>query len=152
MSHFEFERKFTVKSDEWNKLVTHSIQIEQHYICINDTSFLRIRSYGQEKFELTVKARQPGAARFEIEFLISAELYESMLSNSITNIKKRRYYLGGELAGWVVDEMHHPKQMVLAEFESNESEVVSLDLPNWIASEVTDDPSFQNYNISMHTD
>jgi len=58
----EIERKFLVASDDWKKLVTHSVRIRDGLIAASYGQKVRVRIAGH-KATITVKGRQTVSAK-----------------------------------------------------------------------------------------
>ena len=154
----EIERKFLVKNDEWKKYVSRTASISQGYLPtgtapdIEETS-VRIREYGGEVF-ITFKGRadESGRSRFELEKRISMSKNEtsSLLKRCTGTIEKIRYIVPHHKEKdlmWEVDEFLDPNPgLVIAEIELSDPDR-HFDLPNWIGTEVTDDPRYLNINL-----
>jgi len=147
----EIERKFLVKADSqsWVKLASAS-PIRQGYLCDDVKRSVRIRIAGQTAF-LTIKGQSEGMTRHEFEYAIPLEDAEHLLTMCVHSIIiKTRYTLniGGLI--WEIDKFHHDnKGLIIAEVELDHVEQ-HIPLPEWIDSEVTDDPRFYNLALCQH--
>ena len=144
---WETERKFLVRADALPPL-PRGVRIEQAYLGFEPV--VRVRVEDGERAVLTVKGRGL-ARRREVEVSIPQEaarvLMELRVPKTCLIVKTRHHVLyGGRI--WEIDVFHGCLQgLVLAEVElSGRGECV--DLPPWVAREVTDDPSFQNANLA----
>jgi adenylate cyclase len=144
----EIERKFLVKADtqSWMKLASAS-SIRQGYLCDDVKRSVRVRIADQSAF-LTIKSQTEGMSRHEFEYAIPLDDAEHLLSMSVHSIIiKTRYTLNIDGLIWEIDEFHHDnKGLIVAEVELDHVEQ-QISLPEWIASEVTNDPRF--YNLAL---
>lgn len=146
----EIERKFLVKSDQWRSLATGTVY-RQGYLSTKKGCSVRVRLVGDRGY-LTIKGSTQGFSRAEYEYPIPAEDAQEMLDNLCDRplIEKTRYKI--ELAGliWEVDEFAGENQgLIVAEVELTD-ENQTLELPEWIDKEVSDDPRYFNANLSQH--
>ena len=146
----EIERKFLVKSDEWRSLATGSVY-RQGYLSTKKGCSVRVRLVGDRGY-LTIKGLTQGFSRAEYEYLIPAEDAQEMLDNLCDRplIEKTRYKI--EYAGltWEVDEFAGENQgLIIAEVElTNENH--TLELPDWVGKEVSDNPRYYNVNLAQN--
>jgi CYTH domain-containing protein len=110
-----------------------------------------VRLVGNQGY-LTIKGLTQGFSRPEYEYPIPAEDAREMLDNLCDRplIEKTRYKI--EFAGliWEVDEFTGENQgLIVAEVELPD-ENHSLELPDWIDKEVSDDPRYYNVNLAQH--
>jgi len=145
----ESERKFLVRSSNWQDHAVESYAIRQFYLVASPDRSLRVR-LKEGKAILTLKLGGQGRVREEYEFPLSNEDAAAMQRHSIgQTIEKTRHIVrhmaqlyevdvfGGGLTG-----------LVLAELET-EDNVADADLPDWLGREVTGEPEF--YNASLAT-
>ncbi len=112
---------------------------------------MRVRLVGNQGY-LTIKGSTKGFSRAEYEYPIPAEDAQEMLDHLCDRplIEKTRYKI--ELAGliWEVDEFAGENQgLIVAEVELTD-ENQTLELPDWIDVEVSDDPRYFNVNLAQH--
>lgn len=144
----EIERKFLVDIDRWNSIEkpepTHIIQA---YLDRAEDHVTRIRIKGKQAF-LTIKGSNTGITRSEFEFEIPVTEAQEMIALFCPKvIEKRRFEIQVSTHLWEVDEFINPRAgLVLAEIELS-SENESFTSPDWIAKEVSHDPSY--YNSTM---
>ena len=146
----EIERKFLVKSDQWRSFATGTVY-RQGYLSTKKGCSVRVRLV-EDRGYLTIKGSTKGFSRAEYEYLIPAEDAQEMLDNLCDRplIEKTRYKI--EFAGliWEVDEFAGENQgLIVAEVELID-ENQTLELPEWIDQEVSDDPRYFNVNLSQH--
>lgn len=124
-AHIEREQKFLVDTEEFNKLKPQSYKhIRQCYLSIQQDDALEVRfrsSYDTTKatttYTQTIKRRRQDDAigRDELEFAVSAEVFEHVWALSHWKLEKRRYCVDD----WTVDVfMSGPLQSIaVAEME-----------------------------------
>lgn len=146
----EIERKFLVKGDQWRSLAT-GIGYRQGYLSTKKGCTVRVRLVGNKGY-LTIKGLTQGCSRAEYEYQIPAADAQEMLDNlcEAPVIDKTRYKI--EYAGliWEVDEFAGENQgLIIAEVELID-ENQSIELPEWIGKEVSDDPRYFNANLVQY--
>ncbi len=143
----EIERKFLVKNDAWRSLSTGTVYC-QGYIPTAAGRTVRVRIIGDQGY-LTIKGPSNGTTRAEFEYLIPVEEATEILETLCDRpfIKKKRYKIVQDELTWEVDEFFEENQgLILAEVELiDENQVV--DLPDWIAEEVSYDSRYYNSNL-----
>lgn len=142
----EFEHKLLVTGDGWRDAVIASSTLSQAYLCARPGMTIRVRVVDDRHAYLTIKGRQEGIGRPEFEYEIPVEDARE-LSTMVTEgypITKTRHELGGEWAGWVVDEFGGENAgLVLAELEVDSAEV-EWRTPDWAGTDVTADSRYTN--------
>jgi adenylate cyclase len=146
----EIERKFLVKGDDWRTLATGTVY-RQGYLSTKKGCTVRVRLVGDRGY-LTIKGSTKGISRAEYEYPIPAEDAQEMLDNlcEAPLIEKTRYKI--EFAGltWEVDEFAGENQgLIIAEVELTD-ENQTIQLPDWIGKEVSDDSRYFNANLVQH--
>lgn len=146
----EIERKFLVKSEEWRTLGTGTIY-RQGYIATKKGTTVRVRLAGNQGY-ITIKGASKGISRAEYEYSIPAEDAQEMLDNLCEPplIEKTRYKI--EIAGliWEVDEFAGKNQgLIVAEVELTDANQ-TIEIPDWIGQEVSDDARYYNANLAQH--
>lgn len=146
----EIERKFLVKSEEWRTLGTGTIY-RQGYIATKKGTTVRVRLAGNQGY-ITIKGTSKGISRAEYEYSIPAEDAQEMLDNLCEPplIEKTRYKI--EIAGliWEVDEFAGKNQgLIVAEVELTDANQ-TIEMPDWIGQEVSDDARYYNANLAQH--
>ncbi len=146
----EIERKFLVEEAFRDGLRDlPGVRMRQGYLSANPDRVARIRVSDGEGAWLTVKGRAKGIARREIETPIDPSAALEMLEMAeglVIEKIRRRLEVDGKV--WEIDEfLGAHKGLWLAEIElSSETEKVSI--PLWAGAEVSEDPRFQNANLS----
>jgi CYTH domain-containing protein len=145
----EIERKFLVDGSEWRTLGRGEV-FRQGYLSTVKERTVRIRVVGEQAW-ITVKGLTVGATRSEFEYSIPLADAEQMLELCEQPIiEKTRYVV--EMGGlrWEVDEFTGANRgLVVAEVELDDPDQ-SIELPDWIGTEVTDDPRYYNANLIDH--
>jgi adenylate cyclase len=147
----EIERKFLVKNiDFLNKI--EGVKFSQGYIPSEGNTGVRIRIAGVKGF-ITLKSDIKGAkVRQEFEYEIPAADAEEMLESFCRKplIEKYRYNIEYSGLIWEVDIFEGDnKGLIVAEVEL-ESEDQKVNLPDWIACEVTGDKKYQNSQLGIN--
>ncbi len=145
----EIERKFLVHRDrlpspEW------STSIEQGYVA-DAVATVRVRIEDERGF-LTLKGRPTGLSRPEFEYPVPLEDARAMLDVLCASARIRkvrhRYQVGGHL--WEVDVFGGENEgLIIAEVEL-QSATESMELPDWVDREVSEDPRFFNSALMHH--
>lgn len=143
----EIERKFLVDINKL-PLLEDGYDIKQGYIQTKDITVVRVRVKAEEAF-LTIKGENVGATRLEYEYSIPLEDANEMLEKLCTKpiIDKTRYEIKHMNHIWEIDIFHaHNDGLIVAEVElKDENETVEL--PEWILKEVTNDIRYYNSNL-----
>jgi CYTH domain-containing protein len=63
---FEIERKFLVRSSDWQELTTDHTSIRQAYLASAERASIRVRIRGENDATLTVKSRPRRLRRLEL--------------------------------------------------------------------------------------
>ncbi len=145
----EIERKFLVRDDSWRGLGAGT-EYRQGYLQIDETKSVRVR-VAREKAFLTIKSGNRGLTRAEFEYPIPVEDAEELLKLCVGSpIEKTRYKIvRGDLV-WEVDEFHGANTgLLIAEVEL-EREDQSVDLPDWVGEEVSQDSRYFNAYLALH--
>ncbi|MCL1142795.1 CYTH domain-containing protein [Shewanella gaetbuli] len=145
----EIERKYLVTGDEFKSLAHKATRITQGYLNSDKSRTVRVRIMGDEGF-LTIKgiSNAAGLSRFEWEKPISlAEAKQLLALCEPGMIDKTRYLVEFEKQVFEVDEFYGENQgLIVAELELK-SEQQTVNLPHWIASEVTGDAKYYNSSL-----
>lgn len=144
---FEYERKFLVSGDAWMSRIRKRTEILQGYIAVTEVAEVRVRIQ-DERAELTVKSREAGVRRSEVNTPIDVEDGRALLSAFATEtIAKTRHELDLGPQQWTVDVFHGASEgLVLLEIEG--TDLSSIQPPAWAVSDVTADPRYRNSFIS----
>ncbi len=143
----EIERKYLVKGDSWRAL-GEGILYRQGYLSTAKGRTVRIRTTNGKAY-LTVKGETRGIARMEYDYEIpladANELLDEVCERPL--IEKTRYTISTDGHTWEVDEFDGENRgLILAEVELA-SEEQAVNLPDWIGTEVSDDPRYYNANL-----
>lgn len=143
----EIERKFLVADDSYLAKAISSSSISQGYLNRDPDRTVRIRLRDGRGF-ITVKTRNSGATRDEWEYEIPMADAAGMLAACEGVIEKTRYIVpAANGLKWEVDVFGGRLQgLVLAEIELP-AEDTPIDIPRFIAREVTGDPAYYNSNL-----
>ncbi|MGF1479768.1 MAG: CYTH domain-containing protein [Cyanophyceae cyanobacterium] len=144
----EIERKFLVKGDGWRSLAV-GVPYRQGYLSTHRGKTVRVRVVGDRGI-LTIKGPTVGSTRSEFEYEIPiADALELLEMCDRPLIEKTRYKIPFGKLIWEIDEFAGENQgLILAEVELTHEEQV-IDLPEWIAREVSD-PKYFNANLVKH--
>ncbi|HEY9608812.1 CYTH domain-containing protein [Allocoleopsis sp.] len=146
----EIERKFLVKGDQWRLLATGTVY-RQGYLSTKKDCSVRVRLAGNQAY-LTIKGVTEGCSRAEYEYPIPAKDAQEMLDNlcQAPLIEKTRYKIDYAGLIWEVDEFVGENQgLIIAEVELTD-ENQSIELPDWIGKEVSDDARYFNANLVQY--
>jgi adenylate cyclase len=146
----EIERKFLVDTRGLGELPAGK-RYRQGYLPAAGNISVRARICDDAAW-LTIKGETTGASRLEFEYPIpvtdASDILESLCQGSI--IDKTRHLVEHAGHTWEIDVFAGDNAgLVIAEVEL-ESEDEAVDLPGWVAGEVTQDPRY--YNASLVTD
>jgi len=149
----EIERKYLLKDERWKPLAHKATHFAQGYLTTLDSeckSSVRVRIEGDEA-NINIKSLEIGLSRDEYEYSIPLAEAQKMLATLAVGpvIDKTRYHV--EFAGnlWEIDEFHGDNQgLVVAEVELT-SEEQSVELPDWVALEVTHEKRYYNISLSQ---
>ncbi len=146
----EIERKYLVKSNAYQSLA-EPVLIRQGYISTDVHRAVRVRIAGECAW-LGVKSLVTTLERLEFEYEIPPGDAETILSKICPHpiIEKVRYAVNVGGDHWIVDEfLGENRGLVVAEIEL-ESPDQSINVPDWIGTEVSDDPRYLNANLAVH--
>jgi adenylate cyclase len=146
----EIERKFLIDISKLEKL-QNGYDIKQGYIQTKDETVVRVRVKGNGAF-VTIKGGNIGATRLEYEYSIPVEDANEMLEKFCSKpiLYKTRYLILHKKHTWEIDIFHKENDgLIVAEVEL-ESEDESVELPEWIVKEVTEDARYYNSNLLEH--
>jgi adenylate cyclase len=143
----EIERKFVPKNNRW-KQGAKGVRYRQGYLSTEKGRTVRARTVADKGF-LTVKGKTVGASRLEYEYEIPLREANEMLDYLCQRpiIEKTRYKIPHAGLIWEVDDFEGENAgLVIAEVEL-QSEDQTVELPDWVGEEVTDDPRYYNANL-----
>ena len=112
---------------------------------------VRVRVAGDRGF-LTIKGRGSGITRAEFEYPIPLADAEEMLDTLCASpvIQKVRYRVPYAGRTWEVDDFEGANAgLLMAEVELPSADA-HVELPPWVAREVSDDPRYFNANLATH--
>jgi adenylate cyclase len=147
----EIERKFLI---DHHKLQLESFKeflyIQQGYLSQEPERVVRIRKKNDAAF-LTIKGKNVGATRLEMEYQIPFDDATSLLQICLPHlIEKKRYLFIIGKHTWEVDCFLGDNQgLWIAEIELS-SEDEPFEMPDWITQEVTSDHRYSNSYLSQH--
>ena len=144
----EIERKFLVKDDGWQRLVTSRAHIRQGYLALGGKATIRVRVKDDGAAMLTIKSRSAKLRRLELEYPIPPADAEALLAlRRGAAIEKTRHIVPYAGATWEIDVFAGENAgLVIAEVELPH-ENAHLELPPFIGAEVTG--RTQYYNSSL---
>jgi len=145
----EIERKFLVHSALFTP-PEDGKYIKQGYLSVEPSRTVRVRISGSDAW-LTVKGKSVGASRLEFEYPIPLEEAQILLDSLCEQIiEKIRYRIPQGSLCWEVDVfLGQNAPLLLAEIELP-SEHTQVDLPAWVAQEVTEDPRYFNSRLGQN--
>jgi CYTH domain-containing protein len=147
----EIERKYLIDLKKWQKVEKLPGQYyRQGYLLTDPQKTIRIRLTDTKGF-LTIKGISVGATRLEYEYEIPATEAKELLDNfSIAELSKIRYNIDFKSKIWEVDEfLGDNAGLFIAEIELiSEDEIIEL--PEWVAKEVTGDEKYYNSNLTIN--
>ena len=158
----ETELKYLINLDELPETIDLSAvpknHLRQGYIAIGvDGSETRVRSFDDERFELTTKA--PGMiARGEQTVSLSREMFEALWHQTAGRLViKTRYYIpfGQETIELDIYE-GHLQGLATAEVEFNGRSTEAMiraktfEPPEWFGKNISEDSRYKNHNLAQH--
>jgi len=145
----EIERKFLVRNDEWRLQADAGEHYRQGYLSHDPLRSVRIRVAG-EKAWLNIKCATSPIRRLEYEYPVPLADAQEMLERLTTDdcVDKVRYHVRQGRHVWEVDVFEGRNTgLVVAEIELDD-ENETFDKPDWLGSEVSDDPRYYNMNLA----
>ncbi|UYW00872.1 CYTH domain-containing protein [Flavobacterium agricola] len=148
----EIEKKYTVKDTVFLTEKYSSEKIIQGYLSTDSERVVRVRVKGNKGF-ITIKGKSfaNGTSRFEWEKEIEVAEVLALLPLCLPGvINKTRYLVPYNNQMFEVDVFEDENQgLVLAELELQNAQQI-IDLPDWIAEEVTQDARYYNAYLTQH--
>lgn len=153
----EIERKFRVKDASWRPYVDQTLTIHQGYLNHQDAIAqgdeqvsIRVRIQDALAF-LSLKTCEPGHTRQEFEYPIPFNDGQALLALCVgRSIQKYRHLVHHQRHRWEIDEfLAENSGLVIAEVELQDPHE-AIDLPPWLAQEVTDDARYYNLQLAVH--
>lgn len=151
----EIERKWLVKKEFLPDLTKYpSIQIKQGYLSqLHDSLTVRVRSENGDMFTLDVKDSGT-KIRNEISYSISKEEFDvSYQLSGQKTISKKRYLIPSSFNRSRVLEVdvYDEIDLTVVEYEGETEEIVdSLNTEIWFGDEVTDDHTYNNFQLAYN--
>ena len=145
----EIERKFLVRDDAWGPGDDGRHQ-RQGYLAVTERGNMRVR-IEEDHATLTLKGKQQGLTRTELEYPIPLADAETILAELCLFVVEKTRYLR-EHAGhtWEVDVFHGLNEgLVTAEVEL-ESEDENVELPPWVGDDVSFDHRYKVSHLGTH--
>lgn len=147
----EIERKFRVNGN-FKKEAIGKFEIRQGYLSTDPGRTVRVRIAGKKAF-LTIKGPSDasGMARYEFEKEIKMDDAKQLLALCLPSvIEKTRYIVEFDEHVFEVDEFYSANAgLVIAEVELASTDE-SVQLPDWIGEEVTNDKKYYNSYLTNH--
>ena len=144
----EIERRFLIKNNDWEKLITHKSDIVQGYLSSNAESWIvRIRSENN-LFKLTLKKHITKSKNFEFEYEIPKKEGEIIISEIKNPIIKERFYLCFKGKEWLIDRFkgkNFPLEIAEVELKTIDEQI---DIPSFLSTEITGLKKFSNFELS----
>ena len=153
----EIERKFLLVGEDWRDAAHKIVPMAQGYL--NDLAMVdsgamqtsvRVRIEGEAAF-LNIKSREAGPSRQEFDYEIPVADARALLALCVGGkIDKRRHFVTHEDHLWEIDEfLGDNAGLVVAEIELDHADA-AFERPDWLGSEVTDDPRYYNLALASH--
>lgn len=147
----EIERKFLIKHAGWREHAASGIHLRQGYLSREHGATVRVR-LAEDRAYLTLKGKTHGIARAEYEYAIPVADAQQMLEHLCQRplIEKVRYRVAHAGLTWEVDVFEGENAgLVVAEIELTDADQ-TIDLPDWLGPEVSDDARYYNANLVAH--
>lgn len=140
----EIERKFLVTGDGWRDLGQGELY-RQAYLCTDVARVVRIRRVGDRAW-VSIKGKVTNVTRREFEYRIPAEEADEMLEQLCMQpvIEKTRTVIRIGKHAFEVDEFHGRNDGLIVVEVELESEDETIDFPDWVGREVTENPAYTN--------
>ncbi len=153
--NFEIERKFLIRSREWEQHVRSRSIIRQAYLDSAPKVSIRVRIKDNASATLTLKSRPSSLRRLELEYPIptlEAEALMQLRRGAV--VEKVRHIVpygdGSSNLCWEIDTFFGENAgLVVAEIELPD-EHHQVELPPWIGAEVTGQSQYYNGTLSQH--
>lgn len=148
---YEIERKFLVKSNDFEVLATKQYPILQGYISSSETNTVRIRMKGTQAF-ITIKgaSSEDGLIRPEWEQPLDKSSFDMLWQLCLPGkIEKTRYEVQHENHCIEVDVFHGDNEgLIVAEIELKAADEV-VEMPDWVGEEVTGIAKYYNSQLAV---
>src|SRR5277367_6413121 len=158
--NFEIERKFLIRSREWEQHVKSRSTIRQAYLDSAPKVSIRVRIKDNASATLTLKSRPCSLRRLELEYPIPTLEAEALMQlrrgavvEKVRHIVPHGSASSGDASGgnlrWEIDTFFGENQgLVVAEIELPD-EHHAVELPSWIGTEVTGQSQYYNGTLSQ---
>ena len=144
----EIERKFLVRGDQWQELVSEKLTLRQAYVASMEDRSVRVRLTNETRATLTMKIGR-AMTRDEFEYEIPVADAEELMGNAIgLVIEKTRHKVPFKGFVWEVDVFRGAHRgLVIAEVEMK-TESDDPELPDWLGREVTGEYRYSNQALA----
>ena len=143
----EIERRFLIKNNDWEKLISHKTNIIQGYLSSSSEYWIvRIRSE-DNLFKLTLKKHITKSKNFEFEYEVPKKEGEMIISEIKNPIIKERFYLHFRGKEWIIDrfkEKNFPLEIAEVELKTINEQI---HLPSFLSTEITGLRKFSNFEL-----
>ena len=144
----EIERRFLIKNNDWEKLISRKTNIIQGYLSsCSEYWIVRIRSE-DNLFKLTLKKHITKSKNFEFEYEIPKKEGEIIISEIKNPIIKERFYLCFKGKEWLIDRFkgkNFPLEIAEVELKTIDEQI---DIPSFLSTEITGLKKFSNFELS----
>ena len=144
----EIERRFLVKNNNWEKLISRKSDIIQGYLSSYiDSWIVRIRSE-DNLYKLTLKKHISKSKNFEFEYEIPKKEGKMIISEIKNPIIKERFYLRFKEKEWIIDRFkgeNFPLEIAEVELKTIDEKI---NLPSFLSTEITGLKKFSNFQLS----
>lgn len=145
----EIERKFLVSNDSWRAHADAGDHYRQGYLSRDPQRSVRVRVAGELAW-LNIKSATSTIRRLEYEYLIplgdAHEMLEALCVEDY--VDKTRYHVQHAGHVWEVDVFEGRNAgLIVAELELDDEDE-AFEKPDWLGSEVSDDPRYYNMNLA----
>ena len=148
---FEIERKFLVRSRDWQPFSTGQTHIRQAYLASDGKASIRVRIKQRSGATLTIKSREPQLRRLELEYPIptlEAEALMQLRQGAVIEKVRHQVPIGNLM--WEIDVFSGENSgLIIAEVELKH-EHDRVELPTWIGAEVTGQRQYYNSSLVRH--
>ena len=143
----EIERKYLVQGTAW-KNAANNARYRQGYLSTTKERTVRVRTV-ENKGYLTIKGASTGCSRTEYEYEIPVvdanEMLDSICVKPLIEKIRHKVTYAGHI--WEIDEFFGDNRgLIIAELELI-SEDQKIELPDWVAEEVTGDVRYFNSSL-----
>ena len=143
----EIERRFLIKNNDWEKLISHKTNIIQGYLSsYSEYWIVRIRSE-DNLFKLTLKKHITKSKNFEFEYQIPKIEGKKIISEIKNPIIKERFYLSFRDREWIIDRFkgkNFPLEIAEVELKTIDEKI---NVPSFLSKEITGLKKFSNFEL-----